>query len=91
MAIQLKVLFQKPYQETMMIHGQEIALPFTNMYCAALFEKENGKWNYVCREGGFLHFEKTKKDLIRFYRAILNEQAAEITARRETNELSRDA
>ncbi|MFC1598595.1 hypothetical protein ACFL2U_01095 [Patescibacteria group bacterium] len=43
------VLDQEPYQEEVVIAGQEVKLPFTNSVLKILLHKVEDKWHYVTR------------------------------------------
>ena len=43
------VVDQDPYEEEVVIEGQKVKLPFTNMYLKVLLHKVEDQWHYVTR------------------------------------------
>lgn len=68
----LKVVRQKPYQKTVEVEGQSVALPFTNGNCLIILLKQlDGKWGYFDRR---FSNDQIFPDLLKSYEKSFNKE-----------------
>ena len=69
-AIDCKIIRQVHYQESVIIDGQEVALPYTNGICWAILEKTDQGWRYCHRAGDDADAEERINDVLKIIRRV---------------------